>query len=70
MSESKASPCACGKSSGACETPKASPGKLTTVQNGKGDAPRNISTKFRSNYDAINWGGSPRSRSKTAASRR
>ncbi len=26
-------------------------------QNGKGDAPRNcFSDKFRSNFDAINWG--------------
>jgi hypothetical protein len=70
MSESKASPCACGKSSGACETPKASSGASKTIQNGKGDAPRNISMKFRCNYDAINWGGSSRSRSKSASARR
>jgi len=24
-------------------------------QNGKGDAPRNISEKFRSNYEKIKW---------------
>ena len=23
--------------------------------NGKGDAPRHLSTKFRSNYEKINW---------------
>jgi hypothetical protein len=27
----------------------------TTIQNGKGDAPRNISPKFRRNYDGIKW---------------
>lgn len=26
-----------------------------TSQNGKGDSPRNISEKFRSNYEQINW---------------
>ena len=25
--------------------------------NGKGDRPRNISKRFRENYDGINWGG-------------
>ena len=29
--------------------------KKSAPQNGKGDAPRNISTKFRHNYDSINW---------------
>ncbi len=24
-------------------------------QNGKGDAPRNISEKFKKNYESINW---------------
>ena len=24
-------------------------------QNGKGDSPRNLSPRFRENYDAINW---------------
>jgi hypothetical protein len=29
--------------------------KLNTVQNGKGDRPRNISKKFLENYDQIKW---------------
>jgi hypothetical protein len=45
---SETNPCACAangsKPSGSCQ-----------IQNGKGDAPRNISKKFRSNYDAIRW---------------
>lgn len=32
------------------------PAAKTGIQNGKGDAPRNISKKFRANYDGINWG--------------
>ena len=35
-----ASPCCGGKSCG---------------QNGKGDSPRNVSSKFKNNYDSINW---------------
>lgn len=33
----------------------------TSIQNGKGDAPRNISESFRSNYEGISWSG-PRTR--------
>jgi hypothetical protein len=29
--------------------------KLNTIQNGKGDKPRNISKKFWENYDQIRW---------------
>ncbi len=29
--------------------------KTKSDQNGKGDAPRNLSKKFRDNYDAIKW---------------
>lgn len=48
--------CGCGSSnSSACATKT-----TTTIQNGKGDAPRNISQKFRTNYDQINWGSSSR----------
>jgi hypothetical protein len=54
MSEN-ASSCACGaKPASACESSSA--GKPTGIQNGKGDAPRNISERFRSNYEGINWG--------------
>lgn len=28
----------------------------STVQNGKGDSPRNLGKSFRDNYDAIRWG--------------
>lgn len=45
---SDAGTCGCGKSEGSCKTP-------TAIQNGKGDAPRNISEKFRNNYDSIRW---------------
>lgn len=27
----------------------------TSTQNGKGDSPRNISNKFKKNYEQINW---------------
>ncbi len=48
MSESS---CPCGKSDS-----KACPAASSSVaQNGKGDAPRNISRKFRKNYDSIRW---------------
>jgi len=30
--------------------------KKNKNQNGKGDAPRNISAQFKKNYDQINWG--------------
>lgn len=45
----------CGDPKGSCSTPSTS-----NVQNGKGDAPRNMSRRFRSNYDGINWGSSSR----------
>lgn len=48
MSESS---CPCGKDSKTC--PAASSTSVT--QNGKGDAPRNVSRKFRKNYDSIRW---------------
>jgi len=53
MSESTSS-CACANSG--------STSKSCTIQNGKGDAPRNISTKFRSNYEGINWSSGGRKR--------
>lgn len=34
----------------------------TTVKNGKGSAPRNISKKFLSNYEGINWSSGGRKR--------
>lgn len=34
---------------------KAKSEKLKTIQNGKGDKPRNISKKFWKNYDEICW---------------
>ncbi len=34
--------------------PRATPAKPKPL-NGKGDSPRNLSPKFRSNYKAINW---------------
>jgi hypothetical protein len=44
--------CPCGK------TPSTCPAKpSTTGQNGKGDAPRNISPRFRKNFDNIRWSG-------------
>jgi hypothetical protein len=60
MSESGT--CGCGKAASACTTtatPKAEaptgPAKTGAIQNGKGDAPRNISETFRSNYNGIRW---------------
>jgi len=39
--------------------PKVKPSKSSPVksshQNGKGDSPRNISSKFKKNYEQINW---------------
>jgi hypothetical protein len=62
MSESGT--CGCGKAASACtpaatttkkaETPSA-PAKAGAIQNGKGDAPRNIRETFRSNYNGIRW---------------
>jgi hypothetical protein len=61
MSESGT--CGCGKAASACtsaasttkaESPSA-PAKSGAIQNGKGDAPRNISETFRSNYNGIRW---------------
>lgn len=49
--------CGCGQRAGACATPK-SESKSTApaaIQNGKGDAPRNISETFRANYNHIRW---------------
>ena len=34
--------------------PKSSPVK-SSHRNGKGDSPRNISEKFKKNYEQINW---------------
>lgn len=34
--------------------------KLKTIQNGKGSKPRNISEKFRQNYEEIRWDGTKR----------
>jgi hypothetical protein len=42
MSES--GKCGCGQSAGSCG-----------IQNGKGDAPRNVSKTFRKNYEGIRW---------------
>ena len=58
MSESGS--CGCGKAASACSAPKAEakaakPAASGAIQNGKGDAPRNISEKFRSNYKGIRW---------------
>lgn len=50
--------CGCGKSASACTAPKTESkpaSKGGTIQNGKGDAPRNISERFRSNYNEIRW---------------
>jgi hypothetical protein len=49
--------CGCGnKPAAACPPPAAKPEtKGGTGQNGKGDAPRNISAEFRSNYKGIKW---------------
>ncbi len=61
MSESGT--CGCGKAAAACPALKteaktekaAKPAAGVAIQNGKGDAPRNISEKFRSNYKGIRW---------------
>jgi hypothetical protein len=47
--------CGCGKPAAACPAPAAKTEKGGTIQNGKGDAPRNISEGFRSNYKGIKW---------------
>lgn len=48
--------CGCGKSAGACAAPKTeSKAAGAAIQNGKGDAPRNISARFRANYNEIRW---------------
>jgi len=39
----------------AAKTEKTTASSSTTVQNGKGSAPRNISEGFRSNYKGISW---------------
>ena len=44
----------CKKNKCGCKT-KAPPKKKPEPQNGKGDAPRNLSNEFRDNYDSINW---------------
>jgi hypothetical protein len=51
MSES--GKCGCGKSTGSCG-----------IQNGKGDAPRNISGTFRKNYEGIRWEGDDKKKRK------
>jgi len=49
--------CGCGKSASACTAPKTETKTKASaaIQNGKGDAPRNISERFRSNYNGIRW---------------
>jgi hypothetical protein len=56
--------CGCGqKPAAACPAPATKTAAATgttekkggTIQNGKGDAPRNISEEFRSNYNGIKW---------------
>lgn len=54
MSEGCGSGCGCSAHK-KTEAKAASEPKKAVVQNGKGDAPRNISAKFRRNYDAIKW---------------
>jgi hypothetical protein len=44
------------KSSCGCAGASGTTGGQAGLQNGKGDAPRNVSEKFRRNYDEINWG--------------
>ncbi|MDE1170564.1 MAG: hypothetical protein PW734_05015 [Verrucomicrobium sp.] len=49
MSEhSCGSGCGCGPKASSAPT-------ATSIQNGKGSAPRNMSKTFRSNYDGIRW---------------
>jgi hypothetical protein len=63
MSEHKhSSSCGCGKPSSSCSTPKASTPAPSAIQNGKGDAPRNISETFRDNYNGIRWSEGGRKR--------
>ena len=54
MSETTSCPapstCAC-----AASCPTATKTATTGIQNGKGSAPRNISKRFRKNYDGIKW---------------
>lgn len=48
--------CACGQTKGSCAAPAENKStKPAGIQNGKGDAPRNISERFRSNYGQIRW---------------
>jgi hypothetical protein len=64
--ESTSSPCACGATTpNSCASNTSSEqsnsnrrSQSTTIQNGKGDAPRNISPRFRENYDKIQWSSS------------
>ncbi len=53
MSEGCGSGCGC--SAHKKTEAKSGDSKKAVVQNGKGDAPRNISEKFRRNYDTIKW---------------
>ena len=59
MSHTHSGTCACGKAAAACpaaaSTPTTAPAKTGGIQNGKGDAPRNISEKFIKNYGGIKW---------------
>ena len=51
MNKNKPKPKKC-KGSCVCASKKSKPKE---PQNGKGDAPRNISSQFRANYDQIKW---------------
>lgn len=47
-----------GGAGGEGRLPKKTPPKSVsapTSRNGKGDAPRNVSSKFKENYDKIKW---------------
>ncbi len=66
MSEATTS-CACGAAAGSCANPAPASATPVAIQNGKGDAPRNISESFRRNFDSINWSNS---RSKRVEGRR
>lgn len=61
---SDTSSCACGATTAeACASGESNSNKKPReIQNGKGDAPRNISARFRANYDEINWGSSRKDR--------
>jgi hypothetical protein len=37
--------------------------KKSSIKNGKGDSPRNISKKYFDNFDKINW-GTPKNKEK------